>query len=116
MPYLLIGLQAFQESMVCTVAVGVVTELCNAIGRDILLYGNEIVNALLVNLQNSNLHRDVKPPIISCFSDVAMAIGGEFKRYLGHVMLMLVQGSQTQPEDAVCWFVYFFTSAVMGKY
>lgn len=102
MPFLIAGLNSYQESMVCTVAVSVVSELCTALGASIIAVGNELVGTLLMNLQNPNIQRDVKPTIISCLGDIALAVGGEYERYLLPVMGMLVQASQSQV-DNLAW-------------
>jgi len=77
------------------VAVGVVGDLSRALGPKITPYCDEIVSLLLQDLQSPMLNRNVKPPILSCFGDVALAIGGEFVKYLGVVMNMLQQASST---------------------
>ncbi len=51
---------------------------------------------LLENLSNADVHRLVKPQILSVFGDVALAVGAEFKRYLDMVMQTLMQASQAQ--------------------
>ena len=52
------------------------------------------MTALLHNLQNPLLERSVKPHIVACLADVAMAVEGDFDRYLPYVMMMLGQASE----------------------
>jgi len=80
---------------VCAVAVGVVGDLCRAVGKNITPYCDDLVTLLLRNLQNPKLNKDVKPPILTCFGDIALAIGGYFEKYLSIVIAMLQQASQT---------------------
>jgi importin subunit beta-1 len=94
-PFLIQGLSNYEEHTVCSVSVGVVGDISRAINIKILPYCDEIVTILLQDLQNPLLHRNVKPPILSCFGDIGMAIGGEFVKYLNVVMTMLQQASST---------------------
>lgn len=50
-PHLAFGLRNWEEYQVCSVAVGVVGDICRAIGDKILPYCDEIVTLLLGNLQ-----------------------------------------------------------------
>eukprot|EP01116_Phalansterium_solitarium_P013533 TRINITY_DN30919_c0_g1_i1.p1 TRINITY_DN30919_c0_g1~~TRINITY_DN30919_c0_g1_i1.p1 ORF type:complete len:857 (-),score=244.06 TRINITY_DN30919_c0_g1_i1:643-3213(-) len=100
-PFLLMGLRNYEEHQVCALAVGVVGDLARALQVKLLPYCDEIVQLLLQDLQNPLLHRSVKPPILACFGDIALAISGEFRKYLPVVMSMLQQASTTtvNPND-----------------
>uniref|UniRef100_A0A3B5BGR1 Karyopherin subunit beta 1 n=1 Tax=Stegastes partitus TaxID=144197 RepID=A0A3B5BGR1_9TELE len=95
-PFLAIGLKNYAEYQVCLAAVGLVCDLCRALMSNILPYCDEIMQLLLENLGNENVHRSVKPQILSAFGDIALAIGGEFKKYLDIVLDTLQQASQAQ--------------------
>uniref|UniRef100_A0A8K9WMH8 Importin N-terminal domain-containing protein n=1 Tax=Oncorhynchus mykiss TaxID=8022 RepID=A0A8K9WMH8_ONCMY len=95
-PFLGIGLKNYAEYQVCLAAVGLVCDLCRALMSNILPYCDEIMQLLLENLGNENVHRSVKPQILSAFGDIALAIGGEFKKYLEIVLDTLQQASQAQ--------------------
>ncbi len=95
-PFLALGLNNCEEHQVCSVAVGVVGDIARALEAKMLPYCDEIVDLLLRNLQNPDLARSVKPPILSCFGDIALAIGGHFEKYLSVTMTMLLQASRTE--------------------
>lgn len=99
-PFLSLGLSNNEEHQVCQVAVGVVGDICRALEVKVLPYCDEIVALLLRSLQNSSLNRNVKPPILSCFGDIALAIGGHFEKYMQVTMNMLQQASMTEVDTA----------------
>mmetsp|Transcript_2074 Transcript_2074/g.2938 ORF Transcript_2074/g.2938 Transcript_2074/m.2938 type:complete len:868 (-) Transcript_2074:237-2840(-) len=99
-PFLMAGLHNAEAFRVCTVAVGLVGDLCRSVEMKILPYCDNIMQALLLMLQNQDLHRSVKPPVLACIGDIAVAIGGEFGKYMNVSMAMLTQAAQTRaPED-----------------
>lgn len=99
-PYLMTGLRNFEAFQVCSVAVGLVGDIARAIEGKIQPYCNDIMTAFVQALQNQTLHRSVKPPVFSCFSDIALAIGAAYEPYLQISLMMMMQASQTRaPED-----------------
>lgn len=100
-PYLFMGLKNHQEYQVCCAAVGLTGDLSRGLKTKIMPYCDEIMTLLLENLGNTNLHRSVKPQILSVFGDIALSIGPEFQKYLQVVIQMLMHASQVQvdPND-----------------
>ena len=78
-PFLMEGLRNFEAYQVCTVAVGLIGDISRSIEAQIQPFCDEIMSALVEALQNSSLHRSVKPPVLSCFGDIALAIGAGFE-------------------------------------
>ncbi|CAI5790193.1 importin subunit beta-1 [Podarcis lilfordi] len=99
-PFLSIGLKNYAEYQVCLAAVGLVGDLCRALQSNILPFCDEVMQLLLENLGNENVHRSVKPQILSVFGDIVLAIGGEFKKYLEVVLNTLQQASQAQVDKS----------------
>lgn len=98
-PFLMTGLRNFEAYQVCTVAVGLVGDISRAIEGAMTPYCDEIMSALIEALQNSALHRSVKPPVLSCFGDIALAIGAGYEPYLQVSLMMLLQAAQTRAPD-----------------
>ena len=98
-PFLISGLRNFEAYQVCTVAVGLVGDISRAIEGEMKPYCDEIMSALIEALQNSALHRNVKPPVLSCFGDIALAITSQYEPYLQVSLMMLLQAAQTRAPD-----------------
>ncbi|KAK9914531.1 hypothetical protein M0R45_038305 [Rubus argutus] len=98
--YLEMGLQNFEEYQICAVTVGVVGDIARALEDKILPYCDGIMTQLLRDLSSNQLHRSVKPPIFSCFGDIALAIGENFEKYLIYAMPMLQSAAEMSARTA----------------
>ena len=119
-PFLQQGLNKHEEFQVCIVAAGVVGDVARALEGQVLPFCDDIVTLLLRNLQNPRLNRAVKPPILAVFGDIALAIGGNFEKYLPVVMTMLQQAGQlrTPPadEEDMVDYVISLRSGILDAY
>lgn len=89
LPVLEMGLSHHREWQVCSVSVGVLGDICRAIEEQILPYCDRVMILMVRNLQSNEVHRNIKPQILSAFGDIALAIGDKFVVYLQHVLQML---------------------------
>ncbi|GKD56883.1 importin subunit beta-1, partial [Tanacetum coccineum] len=64
-----------------------------------LPYCDNIMTLLLKDLSSGDLHRSVKPPVFSCFGDVALAIGEKFEKYVPYAMPMMQGAAGTAATD-----------------
>mmetsp|Transcript_85121 Transcript_85121/g.150554 ORF Transcript_85121/g.150554 Transcript_85121/m.150554 type:complete len:857 (-) Transcript_85121:127-2697(-) len=112
-PHLSAGLQNYDEVQVCLMTTGIVGDLCRALEGKIMTYCDTILNILYNNLQNTAVDRKIKAAIMTCFGDLALAIGGEFEKYLVPVVQMLREASSTRladgPADNEEWVEYLNT-------
>lgn len=82
-------------------AVGLIGDIVRAIGDQSSQYAGAFMNVLIENLQSDVLNRNVKISVLSCFGDIALAIGGEFEPYFDTAMDVLLQAGRVQP-NPVC--------------
>jgi importin subunit beta-1 len=101
LPFLYPALKAHEDTQLCTVAVGIIGDISRALGEQSAQYSNGFMTVLLENLQSEVLNRNVKISILSCFGDIALAIGAGFQPYLDTTMGVLRQAGQVQP-NPVC--------------
>jgi importin subunit beta-1 len=95
-PMLVGGLRNFSAYQVCIVAVGTVGDICRNIEGQMQPFCDQVMTALAECLKDETIHRSVKPPVLSCFGDIAMAIGAGYQPYLNFSMMMLMQAGQMQ--------------------
>lgn len=105
MDLVLQGLNNHAEYQVCQNAVGVVGDICRTVEGAIDPYCDKIVAILHNNLKDEHLNRDVKPPTLAVFGDIALAIGPNFERFLQDCMSTIFAAAQTdvdrEDEDLV---------------
>ncbi|KAF9196716.1 karyopherin beta [Haplosporangium sp. Z 11] len=99
-PFLFNALQNHEEYQLCSIAVGLIGDICRSLGPQSATYCNNFMTTLLQNLQSPVLHRNVKPAILSCFGDIALAIEGQFGSYLDVTMSVLSQACSIRASPA----------------
>lgn len=97
LPFLYPALKAHEDTQLCTVAVGIIGDISRALGEQSTQYANPFMTVLLENLQSNVLNRNVKISILSCFGDIALAIGPAFEPYLDTTMSVLSQAGAVEP-------------------
>lgn len=97
LPYLFTALKSHEDTQLCMVAVGIIGDISRALGDQSAQYAGAFMNVLLENLQSEVLNRNVKISILSCFGDIALAIGVAFEPYVDTTMGVLRQAGALQP-------------------
>ncbi|KAH9476952.1 Importin subunit beta-1 [Psilocybe cubensis] len=95
--YLYPALKAHEDTQLCTVAVGIIGDISRALGEQSAQYAGPFMTVLLENLQSDILNRNVKISILSCFGDIALAIGPAFEPYFETTMGVLRQAGAVEP-------------------
>lgn len=103
--YLYPALKAHEDTQLCTVAVGIIGDISRALGEQSAPYANSFMTVLLENLQSDVLNRNVKISILSCFGDIALAIGPAFEPYLETTMGVLRQAGAVEPNPVSPFFL-----------
>ena len=93
-PLLLQGLKSLELTNLCLICTGGVVDLCGGLGPLIQPFADGLMEAMFNIIRDGSVHRDVKPAVISCFGDMAMAIGSAYQPYMQLTMMLLMQASQ----------------------
>ena len=96
LPFLYPALKAYDDTQLCTVAVGIIGDITRAVGDQSAQYANAFVTVLIENLSSEVLNRNVKIAILACFGDISLAIGPEFQPFLETAMTVLRQAASIQ--------------------
>ena len=92
-PFLYKALDNQEEPSLCSMAIGLVSDITRALNEKIQPYCDDFMNRLLRALSSQTLGNQFKPAILQCFGDIAQAIGGPFEVYLGVVAAVLSQAA-----------------------
>ncbi|KAG9245379.1 armadillo-type protein [Calycina marina] len=106
--YLYSALANQEEPALCSMAIGLVSDITRSMGEQCQPYCDTFMNYLLNNLRSPALANQFKPAILQCFGDIAGAIGGHFETYLSVVAQVLQQaaGVQASPDGSYEMFDY----------
>ncbi|KAF4956708.1 hypothetical protein FSARC_11506 [Fusarium sarcochroum] len=107
-PFLYNALGNQEEPSLCSMAIGLVSDITRSLGERSQPYCDNFMNYLLNNLRSTTLANQFKPAILQCFGDIAGAIGGHFETYLTVVAQVLEQAStvSASPEGPYEMFDY----------
>lgn len=96
-PFLVKALQNV-DSPTCDTAIGLVADLSQSLRKLILPYIQTILQILGETLNNPDIRRELRPAILSCFGDIANAIGIDFEPYMETVVNICVSASSMRIE------------------
>lgn len=120
LPSVIQGLRSAQAQDLCTISVGVVVDICTAVAGDVQPFCDQIMEALQTTLADNHVARDIKPAVISCFGDIAMAIGGAYEPYVQVSAMMLLQASHqcmsNTEDDDLLLFLNNLRLAILEAY
>ncbi|KAF8864619.1 ARM repeat-containing protein [Acephala macrosclerotiorum] len=107
-PFLYNALGNQEEPALCSMAIGLVSDITRSMGPPCQPYCDTFMNYLLNNLRSTALANQFKPAILQCFGDIAGAIGSHFETYLSVVAQVLQQaaGVQASPDGSYEMFDY----------
>ncbi|EFY89121.1 karyopherin Kap95 [Metarhizium acridum] len=92
-PFLYNALGNQEEPSLCSMAIGLVSDITRSMGERSQPFCDNFMNYLLNNLRSTALSNQFKPAILQCFGDIAGAITGHFETYLSVVAQVLEQAS-----------------------
>lgn len=98
-PPILNNLRDLEQTSILIWSVGVVGDLCRSMNIKMTPYVNDIMTCMVQILESRVVDRQVKPPALSVFADISMAIGANIEPYLPHIMMYLEQAANVQPEN-----------------
>lgn len=96
---LLNAIHTTEDSQLCQTAIGVIGDICRALGEHSVAYAQGFMTTLYGTLQSTTLNRSVKISVLACFGDIALAIGPAFVPFLDSTVGVLKQAGELVPEE-----------------
>ena len=90
-PYLYTALGNHQAPEMCSLAIGLVSDIVRALEIKAQRFCDTFMNYLLQALGSSKISNQLKPPILETFGDIASSIGTAFQSYAPTVASVLEQ-------------------------
>ena len=97
--HILTNLKEIEETSIVIWSIGVVGDLCRSLNTNLIPFIDDIMMCFVQILQSSSIDRTVKPPAISIFADISMAIGENVEKYIPHMLMYLDQAARLEPSN-----------------
>jgi len=99
--HLKVGLENTSDVRVCVQSLGMVTNLARGLGAELQPYCDTIFNIIFMHLQKEKpaVDRKILASIMPTFGEVALAVTGNFEKYLVPVVGMLAEACKTRLSD-----------------
>jgi importin subunit beta-1 len=94
--FLYAGLTNFKDEQTCLTCISITVDLAVGLEGRIEPYVKDLMQIFASNMNNSSLGKNIKPPTLSVFGDLALAIGPKFEGYLQYSTQILKQYSELQ--------------------
>lgn len=102
MPFLIGGLSKRDDDALCTVAVGLVSDIVTALGETVRPFCNSLMETMLENPGFGTFPVSTKPAVLQTFGDIAQAIGAaDFEVYLNHVAAVLISAADVTTQTGL---------------
>lgn len=102
-PYLYTALRNQDAPDMCSLGIGLVSDIVRALEDKAQPFCDQFMNDLLNNLRSDKITNQLKPPILETFGDIASNIGVAFEIYLTVVAQVLQQASQVTVANDVSY-------------
>ena len=102
-PYLNAALRNQEAPDMCSLGIGLVSDIVRALEDKAQPFCDQFMNDLLNNLRSDKITNQLKPPILETFGDIASNIGISFETYLTVVAQVLQQASQVTVANDVSY-------------